>query len=132
MRRRSPLLTLALVVAACALVAGGCGGSSAKIAAPNDRVVVGYYADWDMYVRGFPIYLPLSANRMKRLLDAEHITHLNYAFAKIDYVSKILSDKKVETTLTIVQPGPPSLPANTVGLAKLKTSFAGTPIRVSS
>jgi GH18 family chitinase len=69
---------------------------------------------------------------MKRLLDAEHITHLDYAFAKIDYVQKILSDKKVRTTLTIVQPGPPSLPANTVGLQKLKTSFAGTPVQVSS
>src|SRR3954452_2391898 len=133
MRPRRPLLTCALAVAAAVLLLSGCGGGSAsKVSAPKDRVVVGYYADWDMYVRGFPIYLPLSANRMKRLVDVEHLTHLNYAFAKIDYVQKIVSDKKVVTTLTIVQPGPPSLPANTVGLQKLKTDFAGTPVNVST
>jgi GH18 family chitinase len=133
MRRRRTLLSCALALLGASLLVSGCGGASAtKITSAKDRVVVGYYADWDMYVRGFPIYLPLSANKMKRLLDAQHITHLNYAFAKIDYVSKILSDKKVETTLTIVQPGAPSLPANTVGLAKLKVDFAGMPVKVSS
>src|SRR3954447_9977453 len=133
MRPRRPLLTCALAVAAAVLLLSGCGGGSAsKVSAPKDRVVVGYYADWDMYVRGFPIYLPLSANKMKRLFDAEHLTHLNYAFAKIDCAQKIVADKKVKTTLTIIQPGPPSLPANTVGLAKLKTGFAGTPVEVSS
>jgi GH18 family chitinase len=131
MRRKVVLSALAALLGAVALA--GCGSSSStKVTSAKDRVVVGYYADWDMYVRGFPIYLPLSANKMKRLFDAEHLTHLNYAFAKIDYVQKIVADKKVKTTLTIVQPGPPSLPANTVGLAKLKTGFAGTPVKVSS
>jgi GH18 family chitinase len=133
MRRKVVLSALAALLAAVALA--GCGSSSSssgKVTSAKDRVVVGYYADWDMYVRGFPIYLPLSANKMKRLFDAQHLTHLNYAFAKIDYVSKIVSDRKVKTTLTIVQPGPPSLPANTVGLQKLKTGFAGTPVKVSS
>jgi GH18 family chitinase len=131
MRRK--VVPLALAAAALAIALSGCGSSaSTKVTSAKQRVVVGYYADWDMYVRGFPIYLPLSADKMKRLLDAEHITHLNYAFAKIDYVTKILADKKVETTITIVQPGPRTLPANTVGLAKLKADFAGMPIDVSS
>ncbi|MDX6515326.1 MAG: chitinase, partial [Gaiellaceae bacterium] len=127
------MLALALVAAGSLSVAG-CGGGSAstKVSSAKDRVVVGYYADWDMYVRGFPIYLPLSEGQSKRLFDAAHITHMNYAFAKIDYVQSIVADRKVETTTVVVQPGAPSLPANTVGLGKLKAAFAPAPVAVSS
>src|SRR6476620_11118725 len=103
MRRKVVLCALAALLGATALA--GCGSSaSTKLTSAKDRVVVGYYADWDMYVRGFPIYLPLSATRMKRLFDAEHLTHLNYAFAKIDYVQKIVAEKSVLTSIRIVQP----------------------------
>src|SRR5467141_2026470 len=73
------------LVALATLAIAGCGSSaSTKVSSAKDMVVVGYYADWDMYVRGFPIYLSISGTLAKRMVDAEHITHLNYAFAKID------------------------------------------------
>jgi chitinase len=101
------------VVALATLVLAGCGGSaSTKVSSAKDRVVVGYYADWDMYVRGFPIYLPISQTTAKLMIDAEHITHLDYAFAKID-----------RDTNKIVQVDSYTDPINFKNLVKLKKEF---------
>ena len=62
MRRKVVLSALAALLGAIALAGCGSSASSTGVTSAKDRVVVGYYADWDMYVRGFPIYLPLSAH----------------------------------------------------------------------
>jgi chitinase len=118
--RAVPLVALATVVLA------GCGGSastSSKVTSAKDRVVVGYYADWDRYARGFPIYLPLSATAAKRIVDAEHITHLDYAFAKIVDNFSLGKDKKLEHHYAVAQVDDTMDPLNFPDLLRLKKEF---------
>src|SRR5258706_9322345 len=121
--RRMAFTSALASLAALFVVAGSGASAGTKIMSAKDRVVVGYYADWDRYARGFPIYLPLSASASERIIDAEHITHLDYAFAKIVDNFGVSKDKKLVHHYAIAQVDDQMDPLNFPDLRRLKKEF---------
>ena len=70
------LLSAIVMIVAMALpsAAGATSGDDQAASAPSASRVIGYFASWGIYARGFEV----------ADLPADRLTHVNYAFANID------------------------------------------------